>query len=255
MSQSDGGAQTFPVGMSAGLIRFSRVVHLSHVLRPDMPIFPGDPPWTSTTWSSIAEHGYHVEHLSHGTHAGTHVSVPAHFLADGATLDRMPAHMFVHSAVMIDVRERVRLDPDFQLTWADMESFEQEHALRIPVGACVILFTGFQDRFVPTTDVSAGHAYFATAPGFEPALVRQLVLPPDRGGRGVSCLGSDTFGPDATRDTTFGASAAIFEAGGMTIENMTNLEQLHAWGDVIVIAPPLLWNGSGFQTDVLGFIQ
>jgi kynurenine formamidase len=244
-----------PVGIRESTIRFSRVVHLSHQLRTDAPLFPGDPPFTVEIWNTIAHDGFLLENVHHGTHTGTHVSAPGHFIEGGQTIDELPAHMFVHPAVVIDVRERVAVDPDFQITWQDIRAFERRYHQTIPVGACVILFTGFQDRYFNPVGPGSHDDYFDTAPGFHPSAVQRLAMPVGQGGRGVSCLGSDTFGPDATSDVSFGASTAIYEAGGMTIENMANLDKLHPFGDTVVYAPARLRAGSGFQTDVLGFIQ
>lgn len=242
------------VGMPQGRIDFSRVVHLSHPLRPDAPLFPGDPELTLEIFNTIPEDGFLLEKVTLGTHTGTHVSAPGHFLEGGETIDRLPAEMFVHPAVVLDVRDRVAADPDFQITWADLLALERLHGREIPVGACVLLFTGFQDLFFNPPGPGPLDDYFDTAPGFAPAAVRKLARPPDQGGRGVSCLGSDTFGPDASTDETFGASTAIYQAGGLTIENMAGLDELRPFGDTIVFTPARLIDGSGFQTDVLGFV-
>jgi kynurenine formamidase len=240
--------------MRRGAIRFSRVVHLSHPFRTDAPLFPGDPEFTVEVFNTVPTDGYLLELVRFGTHTGTHVSAPAHFFEDGKTLDELPAQMFVHPAVVLDVRERVAENPDFQVSWQDLRQFERRQGERIPVGACVILFTGFQDLFFNPPGPGPRDDYFDVAPGFDPEAVERLARRPGEGGRGVSCLGSDTFGPDATTDATFGASTAMYAAGGVTIENMTNLDELRPFGDVLVFAPARLHEGSGFQTDVLGFV-
>jgi len=248
------GENAAAIGMPQGQIGFSRVVHLSHPLRTDAPLFPGDPIFTIDIFNTIAVDGYLLENIELGTHTGTHVSAPGHFLEGAMTLDQLPAEMFVHPAVVLDVRDRVAVDGDFQITWADLLAFERQHGREIPVGACVILFTGFGDLFFNPPGPGVRDDYFDLAPGFAPQAARKLAMPRAQGGRGVSCLGSDTFGPDATTDETFGASTAIYAAGGVTIENMTHLEELHAFGDTVVFTPARLIDGSGFQTDVLGFI-
>lgn len=67
-----------------------RVIEISSPLGPSTPAFPGDPPVTLVRTHSIARgDAYNVSALSMGTHAGTHVDPPVHFLPDGATIDRI----------------------------------------------------------------------------------------------------------------------------------------------------------------------
>lgn len=51
-----------------------------------MPVWPGDPPVTIIRAEGLPA----VSQLSLGTHTGTHVDPPAHFLAGATTIDRLP---------------------------------------------------------------------------------------------------------------------------------------------------------------------
>ena len=63
---------------------------ISFPLRSGMPGFPGDPPVSVTATHQIA-HGnpYNLSQLMLGSHTGTHVDPPAHFIAEGTTIDRI----------------------------------------------------------------------------------------------------------------------------------------------------------------------
>jgi arylformamidase len=55
-----------------------------------MPSFPGDPPFVSTGLARRDRDGpYGLSRLSFGSHAGTHLDPPSHFLPWGATVDRL----------------------------------------------------------------------------------------------------------------------------------------------------------------------
>ncbi len=151
--------------------------------------------------------------------------------------------MFIRPAVVIDVRERTGINPDFQLSRADIRNWESEHGTIKP-GSIVLLLTGFGDHYFEPS-------YFGTAPGLSAAAVRWLMRPVAQGGRGAAGTGSDTFGPDATSDATFSASYETYLAGGVTLENLKNLDRLHPNGDTIVFLPARI-DGSGFQTNVIG---
>jgi kynurenine formamidase len=215
------------------------IVRLGHVLDESAVIFPGDPVPSIEQVATIPEDGFLVEEVSIGTHTGTHLSAPGHFIEGAPTVDDLAGSDFVWPAYVIDVRQRVAADPNFQLSVADLRAFERREG-RIPRGALVILFTGFQDRW-PT------EAYFDTAPGFSTEAISWMFAT-----RRIKGVGTDTFGPDASSDTDFLASFTTYELGGVTIENMTGLDQLHNKGDIVIASVTRLRDGSGYQTDPLG---
>lgn len=56
----------------------------------ETPTFPGDPAFSRRPVKSIAKGDpYSVSALSFGSHAGTHVDPPCHFIAGGATTDQL----------------------------------------------------------------------------------------------------------------------------------------------------------------------
>ena len=87
--------------------RFSRVVFLSHVNDPaTTPVFPGDPEFTLTTVSTVAEDGFYLQKIEEGEHTGTHYSAPCHFHEDERCADQLAARDFVRPAVVVDVRRQ-----------------------------------------------------------------------------------------------------------------------------------------------------
>lgn len=68
-------------------------------------VWPGDPrvavePWTLTSRGEPAN----VSELRLGSHTGTHVDPPAHFLDGGLTVDRLPLDVLVGPAAVVDLR-------------------------------------------------------------------------------------------------------------------------------------------------------
>lgn len=67
-----------------------RWLDLSMPLRPGMPAFPGDPEFTcERLGSASATEGYAVSRLALGSHAGTHVDPPRHFVPGGVAVDHL----------------------------------------------------------------------------------------------------------------------------------------------------------------------
>ncbi|MGA7861920.1 MAG: cyclase family protein [Thermoplasmata archaeon] len=67
-----------------------RVYDISADIHPGMPSFPGDPPITVRPTHQLSKgDAYNLCELSFGSHAGTHIDPPRHFLPNGLTADRI----------------------------------------------------------------------------------------------------------------------------------------------------------------------
>ncbi len=76
------------------------IYDLTKTLTSGMEVYPGDPEVDITPYMTI-DKGCRVSRISMGTHSGTHVDAPAHFLADGATVDALPPERFMGTAVIV----------------------------------------------------------------------------------------------------------------------------------------------------------
>lgn len=77
----------------------------------DLPVYPGDPAVQITTVASLAAGDIcTVSHLSFGSHTGTHVDPPAHFVAGRATLDELSLDVLIGPARVVDVGEVSAID-------------------------------------------------------------------------------------------------------------------------------------------------
>lgn len=78
---------------------------------PEMPIYPGDPAVQISPVASLAAGDIcTVSHLSFGSHTGTHVDPPAHFIAGMATLDELPLEVLIGPARVVEVGEISAID-------------------------------------------------------------------------------------------------------------------------------------------------
>jgi len=80
------------------------IIDISMPIGPDTPVWPGDPPVVMEPVARVAAGDpADVSRLTLGTHTGTHVDPPAHFLAGGATVDALPLDVLVGPAVVADL--------------------------------------------------------------------------------------------------------------------------------------------------------
>lgn len=79
---------------------------LTYPVGPSTPVYPGDEPVRVTVTADL-ERGdaYAARRLELGSHSGTHVDAPAHLVRGGATVDRLPAELWVGPALLLDREE------------------------------------------------------------------------------------------------------------------------------------------------------
>ena len=82
----------------------ARIIDITIPIHAAMPLYPGDAPPSLRRLQSIAAGDrLTASELTFGVHIGTHVDAPAHFVEDGATLDRLPLEHFMGPAVMVPI--------------------------------------------------------------------------------------------------------------------------------------------------------
>lgn len=85
----------------------SRILDISLPVGPGMLVWPGDPPVAVEPTSRIARGDpANVSELRLGSHTGTHVDPPAHFLDGEGTADGLPLDALVGDAVVADLTGR-----------------------------------------------------------------------------------------------------------------------------------------------------
>ncbi|MBK5251721.1 MAG: cyclase family protein [Peptostreptococcaceae bacterium] len=79
-----------------------KIFDLTHLIEPDMPVFPGTEPPEIIKANTIEKDGFEEKILKMYSHTGTHMDAPAHLLRNGKTLDRYDAEHFFGKAFVID---------------------------------------------------------------------------------------------------------------------------------------------------------
>ena len=108
------------------MARVPKLLDVSVPLRQGLPTYPNNPPFELQPIKRIAEGGSsNVSRLVMGTHTGTHVDAPRHFLDDGAGVDALPLNLLIGRARVIDVSRRGGI------TAADLEAAGLREDLRV----------------------------------------------------------------------------------------------------------------------------
>ncbi|MFH1115116.1 MAG: cyclase family protein [Pseudomonadota bacterium] len=80
-------------------------------IRQGMITFPGDPPFvTEPFFQRCKGDAFNLARISMGTHQGTHIDTPAHYLEGGATVDLIPLDHLVGPGIVLDMTGRKQVD-------------------------------------------------------------------------------------------------------------------------------------------------
>ncbi|HEY3142678.1 MAG TPA: cyclase family protein [Acidimicrobiales bacterium] len=228
------------------------LVSLSHVNDPAVTnVFPGDPAFTLTTVATIPEDGFYMQYVQEAEHTGTHWGAPAHFQEGGLTADQLDPNDLLLPAVKIDIRDKVVGNDDYALTIADLKAWERVYG-RIPHGAAVILWTGWESRWGTDAYPNLDADGVIHQPGFSPESVQWLIDKQKLDVRGS--LGTDTFGADLGIDPDFTASTLLFDQHRISLENLNNLGSLPPTGAWVLVGGPIHKAGSGSTATIYAIL-
>lgn len=168
------------------------VYDLTRSLSPETAVYPGDPPVRFHHHLQYTEDGCRVSTVQLGTHAGTHLDAPSHFLPEGLTVDRLPLAALLGPARLVNV-----LDP--------LGEFGP--------GERILVRTGWGEHW--------GQAdYFSGFPGLPAGFAEALAAAP------AALVGLETpsLHPDPEEDVRL--HRLLLGAGVIIVENLAGLERL-----------------------------
>jgi len=85
-----------------------KIYDISVPLSPDMHVYPGDPAVDIQQTSRLADGDVaNVSFLRFGSHTGTHVDAPAHFIENGMTVDAIPLNLLIGRVHVVDAGSTV----------------------------------------------------------------------------------------------------------------------------------------------------
>jgi arylformamidase len=171
------------------------VYDVSVPLVSGLPVYPGDPPFEIEPISSPASEPFRLSHMSLGTHTGTHVDAPAHFLAGGATVDALPPEILIGKARVVEILARERIER------SDLEAQDLRDDLRVLLKTRMsgqMLRPGFQEDHLYLSGDAA--AYLAQA--------------------GLKLVGFDYLSVDRFGVADYPAHRALLGAGVVIVEGL-----------------------------------
>ncbi len=211
---------------------------------------------------------FHLERLAYGPtpggffyaanafctpeHGGTHLDAPIHFAEGRHTADQVPPEQLIAPAVVLDVSTQAATDPDYQLTLAEVQSWESQHG-PVPQAAIVLLRTGWGPRWPDRKrylgDDTPGDASNLHFPSYGPEAARHLITT-----RRVAALAVDTASIDPGTSTDFPVHRQAAAANVPGLENVANLGELPETGSWLIALPMKIAGGSGGPVRIVALV-
>jgi arylformamidase len=164
-------------------------------LAPGLPVYPGDPPFEIDVIQRAAEETFGLSRMSLGTHTGTHVDAPAHFVPEGATIDALPFEILTGKTRVVEILARERVERE------DLEAQDLRDDLRI------LLKTRMSGQMTKSK-YQEDHLYLSADAA---AYVAQA---------GLKLIGFDYLSIDRHGAGDFPAHRALLEAGVVIVEGI-----------------------------------
>jgi kynurenine formamidase len=244
-------AQRSPEAYPAATM-YKHVVDLTQTLNERSPNWEGteQSPYQARELGNLKRDGYYSRRITLPEHHGTHIDAPAHFADNGWTVDRIPVDRLIAPLVVIDVREKVKKNPDYAVSMEDLAEWEKKHG-HVPRGAVVLANTGWCCKYESQREYRNSDAKdLPHYPGFALETVKFLVE-----NRDIVGLGIDTMSVDIGATTTYPVHQYTASRNVYHLENLGDLSTLPATGATIIAAPAKLQDGSGAPVRVLALVN
>lgn len=207
------------------------IIDLTYAIQEDMITF--DAPWhTKVSITETGKHedvGRHTQKISLGTHSGTHIDAPLHFIKNGMSVDEIPLQLLIGSVRIVDCSN-----------FSKNQAITKEFLLKVPLSKRMIFYFGW-GKYWNTKD------YYLDYPFFTHESVYHLIY------SGVELIGMDTPSPDDSRimlngkilksDQDSPIHKLFLSNGIILLEYLANLENVPDLNDWSIIALPLKLTG------------
>ena len=241
-----------------------KIVDLTNTLSPDFPVIILPPEFGQCeqfkmeTLSRYDENGpaWYWNNISMNEHTGTHFDAPAHWVTGknipNNTVETIPVKDFVAPAVVINISEEAKINPDFLLTKEYLMEWEKIHG-KIPPKNWIALRTDWY-KLVGTEKYLNMHEDGAHSPGPDKSAIEFLVFERDCLGLAVETVGTDA-GQAFDFDPPLPAHSILHGNGRYGLQCLKNLDKLPTFGSIIIANPLKIEQGSGSPLRVLALVN
>lgn len=187
-------------------------------------------------------------------HGGTHLDAPVHFAKGKWSADEIPLQSLMGEAVVIDVSNKTKNNPDYLITVKDAELWEMANGT-ITDDAIVFFKTGW-GKFYPDAekylgtkakgDSAVANLHF---PSISPELAAWMVK-----NRKIKAVGVDVASVDYGQSKDFKTHQILYAENIVGFENVANIDALPVKGAYVIALPMKIKGGTGGPLRMIAWI-
>jgi arylformamidase len=213
---------------------FEKAVDLTHELHNGMPIYPGDPAPSFVSYATLEKDGVNLTKLTLGSHTGTHIDAPRHFIPNGIGVDQIPASKLLGEAYVCDMSSK---PIGSGITGLDLQKNLEG---KVAEDDIVICYTGCSERWGDQS-VSSNYTYLTRN------AAEYLVS------RKVRAVGIDFLSVEKFQSSGALAHKTLLRNDIFIIESLSRATKQFVGKRILIICMPIkLQNGDGAPSRVVG---
>jgi len=206
-----------------------RIYDVTISVRPSMPTFPNDPKVNITPVSEISRgRTANVSLISFGSHTGTHVDPPYHFIEDGVKIDELPLEVLIGEAFVYEI------ETDEVITADHLENLD------IPSEARRILFKTSNSKLWQESPTEFRRDYIS----LKDEAARWIVQ------RGIKLVGIDYLSVGGLSGEGVQVHRTLLAAGVIIVEGL-NLSEVEPGRYQLICLPMKIEGGDGAPVRVI----
>jgi arylformamidase len=147
---------------------------LTHLIYPSMPTYPGELQPEFQPFFKLGKDKVNVTKLIMGSHTGTHLDAPRHFISDGNSVDKIPLQKFIGQAIILDMSMKSIGEG---ITNVDLDTYSKV----VKAGDIILLYTGTSDHWNNDKNIRHNFTYL------EASAAEWIV------NHQIKCIGIDSF--------------------------------------------------------------
>jgi kynurenine formamidase len=213
---------------------FEKAIDLTHELHNGMPIYSGDPSPSFVSYATLEKNGVNLTKLILGSHTGTHIDAPRHFIPDGIGVDEIPPSKLVGEAYVCDLSSK---PIGSGITSSDLRKNLEE---KIAKDDIVVCYTGCSEHW-GDEPVSSNYTYLTEN------AAEYLVS------KRVRAVGIDFLSVEKFRAPNPVAHKALLGNGIFILESLSKATKQFVGKRILMICMPIkLQNGDGAPSRIIG---
>jgi len=204
----------------------NRIIDLTYLIEEGMTTFnaPWHTPVSITQMGRIGIEGRETRKITFGTHTGTHIDAPLHFIKNGKSVEQIPLEKLIGEISIIDFSKLKQNQP-----------ITKEMLQKLKIGKKII-FKFNWEKFFTTKKFYENYPYFTKE-------AAQFLV-----SKNVELIGLDTPSPDNSEDNLNSNEDSpihkiLLKNGVVLVEYLANLDKIKNYNNWKIFVMPLKLKG------------